>query len=178
MAEDTQPVQLRSYLAGQSAKRSATEIGQRLDEAAAEFLAAVERAPEAIARTAPAPGEWSVAEIVDHVALTLDDALGIMKALARGERPAAMAAHPPASAARPLRDLLDGVRARQAAAAAFLAAHAHEPNVDVRVRDDTFGDLNWKGYALILRLHYRDHAEQVRRTVAALASGSGGGAPS
>jgi hypothetical protein len=40
--------------------------------------------------------------------------------------------------------------------------------VDLRVPEGYFGELNWKEYALILRLHYKDHAGQARKTLEAL----------
>jgi hypothetical protein len=40
--------------------------------------------------------------------------------------------------------------------------------VDVRIPEGYFGDINWKEYALILRLHYKDHAGQAGKTLAAL----------
>ena len=43
-----------------------------------------------------------------------------------------------------------------------------EANVDLRIPEGDFGDLNWKGYALILRLHYKDHARQIQKALAPL----------
>ncbi|MEK7385925.1 MAG: hypothetical protein AABZ83_05745 [candidate division NC10 bacterium] len=64
------------------------------------------------------------------------------------------------------------LRRSQAAVSEFLAARSDGPNTELRVPDNDFGDINWKGYALILRLHYKDHAQQVRKTVAAVSSAS------
>src|SRR3972149_4184701 len=64
--------------------------------------------------------------------------------------------------------LLERLRRGQAAVSDVLAAQGGEPHTDLRVADGYFGEINWKGYALILRLHYRDHARQVARTLAAV----------
>jgi len=171
MAEADDRARLRSYLTAQSAKLSAADLRQRLEEAAAEFFAAVERGTDATARQAPAEGQWTLSQIVDHVAVTLDDVTGIMRALAAGRRPAGpMSSHEPANAGLPLDALVARLRRSQAAAVEFLAAQDAEPHVDLRVSDPAFGELNWKGYALILRLHYKDHAQQARAALEALAS--------
>jgi hypothetical protein len=170
MAEAGGREQLAGYLAAQSAKLPAGEIGRRLDEAARAFVAAVRAVDEAVAHRAPAAGEWSVAEVVDHVTLTLEEVTAIMGTLAAGRRPARTmtVAAAPVNGARPLAELVARLERAQAAAAAFLAAQGDEPHTDLRVADHDFGEINWKGYALILRLHYRDHTEQVRKTLAAV----------
>ena len=169
MAEADEQAKLRSYLAAQSAKLTAAEIRARLDEAAGELLAALAGVDDARAHRRPAPGEWSVAEIVDHVTVTLEDVLPIMRTLAGGRHPAQamVVSHAPAHAALPLATLVERLRRGQAAVSDFLAAQGAEPHTDLRVADGDFGEVSWKGYALILRLHYRDHAQQVARTLAA-----------
>jgi hypothetical protein len=175
MSASDQREQLRSYLAAQSAKLSAADIRRRLDDAAAEFFAAVGRATDATARTRPAAGEWSVAEIAEHVARTLEDVTRIMRALTGGRRPArSMSSHQPAGAGAPLADLVARIRAGQAAVAGLLDAQRGEPHTDLRIAESDFGEINWKGYALILRLHYRDHAQQVEKTLDAIAGRAAG----
>ena len=169
MAEADEQAKLRSYLAAQSAKLTAAQIRARLDEAAGEVLAALSGADDARAHRRPAPDEWSVAEVVDHVTVTLEDVLPIMRTLAGGRHPAQamVVSHAPAHAALPLATLVERLRRGQAAVSDFLAAQGAEPHTDLRVADGDFGEVSWKGYALILRLHYRDHAQQVARTLAA-----------
>ncbi|MBI2493556.1 MAG: DinB family protein [Candidatus Rokubacteria bacterium] len=170
MADQDGRAQLRSYLAAQSAKLSAAEIGARLDEAAREFLAALAGVEDARAHRRPAPGEWSVAEVVDHVTLTLEEVAGLMTTLAGGTRPQRpmTVGLEPVNVAQPLGALAARLERSQAAVSAFLAAQAGEPHTGLRVPDNYFGELNWKGYALVLRLHYKDHTQQVAKTLAAL----------
>jgi hypothetical protein len=110
---------------------------------------------------------------VDHVTLTLEDVTAIIRTLMRGELPARQLTikHPPLNAARPLADLVARLRASHHLIAGMLGSAVPEPHIDLRVPEHDFGEINWKGYALVLRLHYKDHAEQVRRTAAALARG-------
>ena len=124
------------------------------------------RATDATARTSPAAGGWSVAEILEHVALTLQDVTRIMQALADGRRPASpMSSHPPVNVGVPLADLVARLRSSHAAVVGFLDAQRDERHTDLRVAESYFGEINWKGYALILRLHYKDHAQQVQKTL-------------
>jgi hypothetical protein len=37
-------------------------------------------------------------------------------------------------------------------------------------RTATSGGLNWKGFALILRLHYKDHAQQAHKALETVAA--------
>src|SRR3989304_3864744 len=88
MADADEQAKLRSYLAAQSAKLPAAEIRARPRGGAPALLAALAGADDARAHRRPAPGEWSVAEIVDHVAVTLEDVLPLMRTLAGAARPA------------------------------------------------------------------------------------------
>ncbi len=175
MADETGRQKLQGYLAAQSAKLAAAEIRVRLDEAVAEFFATIEDVTEPAAHRRPAEGEWSAAEVVDHVTLTLDEVAGIMRALAGGVRPrrAMTIALAPVNGGRPLAELLARLRQSQTAVSEFLAVQSGEPNTELRVPDNDFGEINWKGYALILRLHYKDHAQQVTKTLAAVSRASG-----
>ncbi len=123
---------------------------------------------EEATRRTPAAGEWSIAEVVDHVTLTLEDAMRIMRALAAGRPASPMTDHTPASAGKPLGELVAHLRKRHTAVSEFLTAQTSEPHPALRVADSYFGEINWKGYALILRLHYKDHAQQIQKTRAAI----------
>jgi len=160
---DNDQARLQSYLAAQSAKLSADEIRERIESAAAEFFGMLDGITDAAAHTRPATGEWSIADILDHLALTMQDAAHAFQ----DHQPR------PGQAARPVAELLARLRNAQAGVSEFLAAQGAEPNTEVRVAESYFGETNWKGYALILRLHYRDHAEQVRKTLAAVARRAG-----
>ena len=167
-SNESQRANLPGYLTAQSAKLSAGEIRARLDKAAEGFLVALDGFDDASAHRRPGANDWSVAEVVDHVSATLEEVTGIMRTLMSGLRSGRpMTTHAqPKEAARPLGELVARLRANQAAVSALLARAVDEPHTDLRVPDHDFGEINWKGYALVLRLHYKDHTQQVTRTSA------------
>ena len=175
MAEQDEQQKLQGYLRSQGAKLSAEQIRDRIQEAADEFLGVVEGVGEPVARKSPATGEWSLAEVLDHVVFTLERITGVIAGLVSGRKPPAPLETGATSgiAGLPWRDLLARLRRSQASLSALLTANRHEPQADLRVPEGYFGELNWKEYALILRLHYKDHAGQALKTLEALgATGS------
>ena len=173
MAEQDEQQKLQGYLRAQGAKLSAEQIRDRIQEAADEFLGAVDGVGEPVAKKSPAAGEWSLAEILDHVIHTLERIIGVMGGLVAGRKPSAPLEIGATSgiAALPWPELLARLRRSQAALSGLLTANRHEPHVHLRVLEGYFGELNWKEYALILRLHYKDHAGQVLKTLEALGAG-------
>src|SRR3989304_1670315 len=89
MAEQDEQQKLQGYLRSQGAKLSAEQIRDRIQEASDEFLSVVQGAPEALVRKAPAAGEWSLAEILDHVVFTLERVTGGIGGLGAGRKPPA-----------------------------------------------------------------------------------------
>lgn len=175
MTEQDEQQKLQGYLRAQGAKLSAEQIRDRILEAADEFLGVVEAVGEPVARKSPEAGEWSLAEVLDHVVFTLERITGVIDGLVSGRKPPAPIETGATSgiAALPWPELLARLRRSQAALSALLTANRNEPHVDLRVPEGYFGELNWKEYALILRLHYKDHAGQARKTLEALgAAGS------
>jgi hypothetical protein len=170
MVEQDEQQKLQGYLRSQGAKLSAEQIRDRIQEAAEEFLAVIQHVGEPVARKSPAAGEWSLAEVLDHVIYTLERITGVIGGLVSGRKPPAPLEIGAASgiASQPWSDLLARLRRSQSALAALLTANRNEPHVDLRVPEGYFGELNWKEYALILRLHYKDHAGQARKTLEAL----------
>ncbi|MEK7362885.1 MAG: DinB family protein [candidate division NC10 bacterium] len=170
MAEQDEQQKLQGYLRSQGAKLSAEQIRDRIQEASDEFLGVVQGATEALVRKAPAPGEWSLAEILDHLVTTEERITGVINGLVAGRKPPAPLEIGATSgiASQPWPELLVRLSRSQAALSALLTANRHEPHVDLRFPEGYFGDINWKEYALILRLHYKDHAGQARNTLEAL----------
>lgn len=170
MAEQDEQQKLQGYLRAQGAKLSPEQIRDRIQEAADEFVASLEAVAEPLTRKAPAPREWSLVEILDHVATTQERITAIIGGLVAGRKPAAPMEIGATSglAALPWPEMVARLRRSQTALSSLLTANRHEPHADLRVNEGYFGDVNWKEYALILRLHYKDHADQVRKTLAAV----------
>lgn len=179
----------REYFEQKGSRLPVTQIRERV---AASFVAieeALAAVGEADARRRPAPGEWSVHEVVDHLVVTHRPTIGELHDLLAGQSPAG----PPIPAglqsadpmARRWPDLLVELHALHAEANALLAGAtdaipmtARAPIVMVVNVTEAGGGvrplhwiepLDWKAYAAVgFRLHVLDHLSQVKKTVAAL----------
>jgi hypothetical protein len=177
------------YLRTRAAGLDATRIRARVRSAAADLEAALAGLGETDARRPVVPGEWTVAQVVDHVAQSTVRGAEEIRHLFAGHRPPG----PPvyegllsgAAHRVPWSELIEGLREASAALDAVLAEAARQPPPDdgaatvptilVAAAPDSGGaselfaaDLTWKEYALVQRLHFLDHREQVRRLRAAL----------
>jgi hypothetical protein len=143
--------------------------------------------PQRAARRAWAT-EWTLHEIADHVVQTHRPSRDELRDLLAGREPAG----PPIPAslqskdplARPWPALLDDLRGVHAEIVADLGAAPDDWRTDVRARvvvvmnaEATDGatvplvwedEIDWKAYAVFLRLHAIDHLNQARKVIAAL----------
>ena len=134
------------------------------------------------------PAEWSLHEIADHVVQTHRPSRDELRDLLAGRRPAG----PPIPAslqskdplARPWPALLDDLARVHADIVADLAAapddfptHVRAPVIVVINAEATDGstvplswddEIDWKAYAVFLRLHAIDHLNQARKVLTAL----------
>ena len=144
------------------------------------------------ARTAVRAGEWTVAQVVDHVAQSTVRAAEELRHLRAGRRPPG----PPVYEALlsgaahrvPWTELVEGLREASAALDAALAGAEHPGPGETGRRHrsrhprreraggrsaapDIFAaELTWPEYALVQRLHFLDHRAQIRALRAALAA--------
>ncbi len=167
------------YLTVRAEALTATEVRARVRAAAADLEAALAGVDEAAARAPGRPGEWTIAQVADHVAQTTMRVAAELGCLLDGRRPPA----PPVYAGltsegahwAPWAELVEGVRAANAEVDALLGrAVAREPAAGATARTilvvndaagvpETFpAELGWKGYAMVQRLHLRDHRNQIR----------------
>jgi hypothetical protein len=166
----------------------AAQVIARFRAAVAELDALLEHFDERLARTASIPGEWTAAQIVDHLAQTTARNADELRHLLDGRRPPA----PPVYEA-----LVSGAAHRVPwavlrqelgeANSLFLrlleeaARREPKPGLTVRtilvinrarpdggVEPEHFeAELGWKGYALTARLHLLDHRTQVQKLLRA-----------
>jgi len=162
----------------------------RVRAAGQESAGALVGVTEADARRTPAAGEWSIAQVVDHVAQSTVRGAEELRHLLAGRRPPG----PPVYEALlsgaahrvPWDELVQGLHEACAALDAVLEAAPGEPAADepaavARVvlvlppaadgsaAEAPFAaELGWRAYAFVLRLHFIDHRGQVRRLRAAL----------
>jgi uncharacterized damage-inducible protein DinB len=166
-----------------------TEVLERLDAARGAVSAAVASVPEGLRRTRPAPGRWSVAEVLEHLALVdrsfaqrVADAIAEARAAGLGPEDRPRDPLPPAvahriadrSEAREAREALrpaGGLDAATAAADLDLARDAVRQAVSaadglalgsVRAEHRIFGSLTMYQWVELTASHEMRHADQIR----------------
>lgn len=169
MTEEQQ--RIRSYLVAQAAKLAPADIVEKVRGAMRDLRAAAETVPAARFEARPAPEEWSANEVLAHVVDAGRHFGGAVVRMLDGQ---------PAGGARDQlqRDVprrgLDEWWARLQADRAALFARVEEADprahLDATVDHPFFGPLNWRQALLFLRLHDLDHAGQLRKIAAALAT--------
>jgi hypothetical protein len=174
------------YLTARAEAMPAEQVIARFRAAVGEFEAAVAGLEEADARTAAIPGEWTAAQVVDHLAQTTARNAEELRHVLDGRRPPA----PPVYEALvsgaahrvPWEELKTDLAEANAEFGRLLARAAHQaPAATIRtilvinrtradgvVEPEYFdAELGWKGYALTARLHLLDHRTQVRKLLRA-----------
>jgi hypothetical protein len=167
----------------------ARQIEERVKAAFAATEAFLAGVSEAEARRRPAPGEWCVQEVVDHLVESHRPSVEELRCLLRGERPkdgpvpASLQSRSPLD--RPWSELVAELKRLHAEALGLLAgapegfpSGAKAPIVMVLNVKNPDGsesplhwieDLDWKAYsAVIFRLHEIDHLNQAKRALKAL----------
>src|SRR5258706_12281709 len=157
----------------------ATQIRARLRAAVVELDAAVDTVDQEMARALVVPGEWTIAQVVDHMAQGTIRVADELRCLIEGRRPPAVPVYEGvvsgAAHRVPFAELLDGMRAANADVDPLLGrplesappARVTATTILVFNRPDgtpEFFDmeLTWKGYAMTQRLHLLDHRAQIR----------------
>jgi DinB family protein len=184
----TEPARLLEYIRTRAAGLDAPRLQARVRAAAGELEAALAGLGEAEARRRVLPDEWTVAQVVDHVAQSTVRSAEELRHLAAGRRPPG----PPVYEALlsgaahrvPWLELVQGLREATAALNTSLgeppplgaATAATAPAILFVAGADAVSaplifaaELTWAEYALVQRLHFLDHRGQVRALRAALA---------
>jgi hypothetical protein len=192
VAADTQTAlraRVREYLRDNGTLAPTAAIRRRVATAFENLEKFLRVADAARAARRAWPAEWSLHEIADHVLQTHRPSRDELRDLLAGRRPAG----PPIPAslsskdplARPWPALLEDLARVHADIVADLAAapddfptSARAPVVVVMNAEATDGttvplswedEIDWKAYAVFLRLHAIDHLNQARKVLAALA---------
>jgi DinB superfamily len=171
------------YLTQRAEVMPGRQILARFRAAVGEFEAVIDGLDEDTARAVIAPGEWTIAQVVDHLAQTTIRNADELRHLLEGRRPPAPPVYEALTSGAAHRVSWEDLTAELAAANAEFDAllgravegePAPELTVrtilvinrtlpDGRVEPETFdAELGWKGYALTARLHLLDHRTQVR----------------
>lgn len=168
-------------LVARAAQLGPAGILARFRAAVTEFEAAVDGLTEAEARRQVRDGEWTIAQVVDHLAQTTIRSAEELRHLLAGRRPPGPPVYEAlssgAAARLPWEELRDGLQAANAELAALLAT-----SVSVEIPETAMVEailvverpgagggpevfpagLGWRAYALVQRLHLLDHRNQVR----------------
>jgi hypothetical protein len=167
------------YLTVRAEAMPAQQIRARMRAAVAELDAVVDGVDQQAARQSVVPGEWTIAQVVDHMAQGTIRVADELRCLMEGRRPPAVPVYEGvvsgAAHRVPFAELLEGMRAANEEVDALLgrAVDADPPagatarTILVINRPDgtpEFFDmeLTWKGYAMTQRLHVLDHRSQIR----------------
>ena len=170
----------QEYLTTRAEAMTAQQVRARVRTAVVELDAALDGVTEQGARQSVVPGEWTIAQVVDHMAQTTIRVADELRCLIEGRRPPAVPVYDgivSAAAHRvPFAELIDGLRAANAEVDALLGrAIDAEPPPGATARtilvfnradgaEECFDmELTWKGYALCQRLHLLDHRSQIKK---------------
>jgi hypothetical protein len=192
MVDPAQSAQTRllDYVRTRAAGLDAPRLRARVRAAAAEFEAALAGLDEGAARRRAIPGEWTVAQIVDHVAQSTVRSAEELRHLRQGRRPPGPPVYEALLSGAAHRvawsELVEGLRAASGAldgalgdpdrttggtdavtASAILVVRGSGMGADSEI---FMAELTWPEYALVQRLHFLDHRTQVRQLRAALAA--------
>jgi hypothetical protein len=176
------------YLTVRAEGMPGEQVIARFRAAVGEFDAAVDDIDETEARTVLIPGEWTAAQVVDHLAQTTARNADELRHLLDGRRPPAPPVYEALVSGAAHRVPWEELTAELAEANAVFgtllglaARQAPTPGLTIRtilVINRTLADgtvepehfdaeLGWKGYALTARLHLLDHRTQVRKLLRA-----------
>jgi hypothetical protein len=176
------------YLTVRADAMPGEQVSARFRAAVGEFDAAVSGFDEDDARTVMLPGEWTAAQIVDHLAQTTARNADELRHLLDGRRPPAPPVYEALVSGAAHRVPWAELKAELAEANGELGrllsrAARQEPKAGLTIRtilvinrtlaDGTVepehfeAELGWKGYALTARLHLLDHRTQVRKLLRA-----------
>ena len=176
----------KEYLLEKGTRAPIAQIRERVADAFAAMEGVLEDVTEAQARRAPGGGEWSAAEVLDHLVVTHPRALEEMQALLANRHsavsPIPAGLRSAAPLARSWADLRADLHRIHRQVLDVLAGAPDRPTdarapvimvINVREADGRTTPLHWeepcdwKACAVIFRLHELDHLGQIRRLLRA-----------
>jgi hypothetical protein len=185
----TEGRRLLEYLASRAAELSAVALRERVRAAMRELDTALVGVTEAEARLQPIPGDWALAQIVDHVAQTQMRAAEELRYLLAASRPPGPPVYDALTSGgaswASWTELLEGLRSANAVLDGVLETGTEEPSATAvtahtilvvnrasadgpPVPEVFVAELTWKEYVLVQRLHLLDHRTQARKLRAML----------
>ncbi|MES1245979.1 MAG: DinB family protein [Acidobacteriota bacterium] len=164
------------YLRRHGTEAPMADLRRRVEETFRDLTALLGEIPETSVRVRPGPGRWCVQEVVDHLVASHRPAVDELADLLRGTSPSGEPI--PASLQRPdvmerdWRELVDELDRVHGDFAALVAGGpdgppgpARAPVVMVVKGVQWVEELDWKAYALGVRVHALQHLGQIRETL-------------
>lgn len=184
-----QPEQTRAldYLRAKGTEAPLPELREHLAATFRKIEALLDSVPPELRSASPAPGRWSVHEVVDHLVESHRRAVEQLRFLLAGRRPISSAIpaslQSPAPLERPWDDLIAELRSIHRAFLDLVGEATDETSLEVTapvvmVVKAPQGDgavpleweeeLDWKAYTQAFRGHTAEHRMQIERTLSAL----------
>ncbi|MFQ5879441.1 MAG: DinB family protein [Dehalococcoidia bacterium] len=154
--------QVLSYVKHQ-AEKDIADIKVLVQEEWGRLQALIEGLTQAQADFRPGPDQWSAAEVVRHLTLSNQRVRDRIAALARGQaidvptRPGTL----PSDEGLPFNEVAQ--QFQEVAEEIMAVVDGCDPwaNLDLTSAHGVFGPLNWRQWLAFLRVHGRDHSQQV-----------------
>lgn len=184
------PEQIRAlaYIRRQGTEARLAEIRDRLASCFQDLEDFLDELDRDEVRRRPAPRAWSPHEVVDHLVVSHQPAIGEIAELIAGRRPLGGPIPASLQSPEPFRfrweDLLDDLRRVHESVIEALERASDETPIGVRapvevvvqVREPDgrrvpiawIEEFDWKGYTVVLRMHTMEHHRQIERALAAL----------
>jgi hypothetical protein len=156
--------QVIGYLKHQASKSNA-DLLALVDRAAGWIEKSLEGVSGSQARFCPAPGEWSIADVLRHVEASMRGTARTIESLASGEKTDANMSEMLGfgSGRQSLAELRDGVARSFDDVRAAVAAIPEGAASESTAFHPFFGDLTCKEWAAFVYVHSRDHADQIEK---------------
>ncbi len=156
---------VRSYLASQSMKRTPAQLVENLQEAHTSLVKAANAVPNDKFHMPPSEGEWSAAQVLEHVRMLAErDVHSIMVVLTLGRLPDPQVGDLETPAPSPTvsrQELLVTIQwLRHQLINAVMQADP-QVRLDMTWSHSEFGEMNWREWLLFARVHTLDHARQL-----------------
>ncbi len=161
---------VRSYLAGQSIRRTPAQLVEVLCDAHHQFLAATATISDANFRMSPQEGEWAAADVLAHVCtIAALEEQSIRTIIERGEQPVSITDSIESAPVGVTREemLAELEHLREQLFTVVLQADP-QAHLDITWGHGEFGRMNWREWLLFARVHALDHTRQMQAIATAL----------
>jgi hypothetical protein len=166
MTSEAEFAERRERLLGPMQGLSGDELKREVRDAYTDLQAAIESFSNEQAVWKPTEGEWSAAQVGDHVALSTGTLGNITAVLARGQTVTDADWDPPPRFRGDVSDVRN-VKRRLAELSSYtdrlFDEGASTDRLDVKANNSFLGDMTWREWFYFLGIHARAHIEQIEK---------------